>query len=163
MWEPSWQVLRLTIFETLLLLLLLLLLGHVENHPKEMCQCAHGNHGDQNVFISFFFFSFFYHFCLVLLCIWGQLLSKYNLQGGLTFGGAISRKVYCITTLGSYAWRGLFPEFYGMFLHAKFGSVTKYSDNDEFSQKSSGKKGTWPSRFHIQFSIKHEGNHSEQT
>lgn len=43
----SWQVLHLKIFETLLLLLL----GHVENLPKEMCQCAHGNHGDQNVTI----------------------------------------------------------------------------------------------------------------
>ena len=46
----SWQVLHLKIFETLLLLLLLLL-GHVENLPKEMYQCAHGNHGDQNVTI----------------------------------------------------------------------------------------------------------------
>ena len=58
----SWQVLHLKIFETLLLLLLLLLLlGHVENLPKEMCQCAHGNHGDQKVTISLHMFWTEYH------------------------------------------------------------------------------------------------------
>ena len=38
-------------------------------------------------------------FCFVLLCIWGQF-SKYKTPGGLILGGAISRRVFCVTSLG---------------------------------------------------------------
>ena len=38
-------------------------------------------------------------FCFALLCIWGQF-SKYKPQGGLFSDGAISRRVFCVTSLG---------------------------------------------------------------
>ena len=33
---------------------------------------------------------------------------------GLIFGGATSQRVFCVTDLGAYIWRGLFSEFYGI-------------------------------------------------
>ena len=38
-----------------------------------------------------------------------RAISKYKPPGGLTFGGAIQRRVW-----GAYTWRGLFSEFYGI-------------------------------------------------
>ena len=40
--------------------------------------------------------------------------------GGLIFGGAIYRRVFCVTRVwglifeGAYTWRGLFSEFFGI-------------------------------------------------
>ena len=35
--------------------------------------------------------------------------------GGLISGGAILRKIFCVTNMGAYVWRGLFSQFYGIF------------------------------------------------
>ena len=55
-----------------------------------------------------------YHFCFVLLCIQAQIPST-SPPEGLIFGGAIWRRVFCITILGvlyyfggAYTWRGLY-------------------------------------------------------
>ena len=56
----------------------------------------------------------------VLLCATGQFPSTSPPGGGLIFGGAILRKVFCVTSLGgfifggAYTWMSLFSEFYGM-------------------------------------------------
>ena len=58
----------------------------------------------------------------VLLCFTFYLraISKYKPPRGLIFGGAIYRRVFCVTSLGglifggAYTWRGLFSEFYGI-------------------------------------------------
>ena len=47
-----------------------------------------------------------YRFCFVLLCIKGQF-SKYKPPGGLIFGGVISRRVFCVTSLGGLYSEGL--------------------------------------------------------
>ena len=49
-----------------------------------------------------------YHFCFVLLCIRGQIPST-SPPRGLIFGGAISRRVFCVGG-GAYIWRGLYKE-----------------------------------------------------
>ena len=57
-----------------------------------------------------------------LLCfaLYSRANSKYKLPRGLTFGGAIVRRVFCVTILGglisgeAYTWRGLFSEFHGI-------------------------------------------------
>ena len=52
-----------------------------------------------------------------LLCFILYLRAIFHIQapGGLIFGGAILRRVFCFTGLGAYIWRGLFSEFYGIF------------------------------------------------
>ena len=45
-------------------------------------------------------------FCFALLCIWGQFF-KYKPPGGLIFWGAISRRVFCVTSLGVLYMEGL--------------------------------------------------------
>ena len=40
-----------------------------------------------------------YHFCFVLLCVRGQIPST-SPPGGLIFGGAIYRRVFCVMILG---------------------------------------------------------------
>ena len=52
----------------------------------------------------------FDRFCFVLLCIWVQF-SKYKLPGGgLIFGGAISRRVFCVTAVGGLYLGDLYME-----------------------------------------------------
>ena len=55
-----------------------------------------------------------------LLCftLYLRAISKYKSPGGLIFGGAIQRRVFCyefggLIFGGAYTWRGLFSEFYG--------------------------------------------------
>ena len=61
----------------------------------------------------------------VLLCfaLYLRASSEYKPPGGLIFGGAIKRRVFCVTSFffggggaifgGAYTWKGLFSEFYG--------------------------------------------------
>ena len=46
-------------------------------------------------------------FCFVLPCIWGQF-PKHKPPGGLIFGGAISRRVFCVTSLGELIHGGVY-------------------------------------------------------
>ena len=46
-----------------------------------------------------------YHFCFVLLCVRGQIPST-SPPGGLIFGGAIYRRVFCIMILGGLSVHG---------------------------------------------------------
>ena len=61
----------------------------------------------------------------VLLCAYFVLQDNFQVLapprgGGLIFGGAILRKVFCVKNLGgfifggAYTWMSLFSEFYGM-------------------------------------------------
>ena len=65
-------------------------------------------------------FTVFLYFTLYL-----RAISKYSPPGGLIFGGAFLRRVFCVRSLGglifggAYTWRGLFSEFYGIFLICK--------------------------------------------
>ena len=45
-----------------------------------------------------------------LLCFTLYLSAIFQVQapGGLIFGGAVKRRVFCVTGLGAYIWRGLF-------------------------------------------------------
>ena len=56
-----------------------------------------------------------YHFCFVLLCIRGQIPSTSPL-GGLYSEGRFNRGFFALRFSGAYTWRGLFSEFYGIFL-----------------------------------------------
>ena len=48
----------------------------------------------------------------VFLCFTLYLtdISKNKSPAGLIFGGAIERRVFCVTSLGAYIWRGLYME-----------------------------------------------------
>ena len=49
-----------------------------------------------------------------LLCLYLRAISSLSTSSqGLISGGAISRRVFCVTALGAYIWRGLCSEFYG--------------------------------------------------
>ena len=50
-----------------------------------------------------------------LLCFTLYLSAIFQVQapGGLIFGGAVKRRVFYVTVLGAYIWRGLFSEFNG--------------------------------------------------
>ena len=62
-----------------------------------------------------------------LLCfaLYLRVSSEYKPPGGLIFGGAIKRRVFCVTSFffffggggaifgGACTWKGLFSEFYG--------------------------------------------------
>ena len=55
-----------------------------------------------------------YHFCFLLLCIWGQLPST-SPQGGLDLEGPFNRGFFALRVWGACIWRGLYMEF--MVLH----------------------------------------------
>ena len=60
-----------------------------------------------------------YSFCFLLYWIWWQSSSEYK-TGALVFGGAIYRRLLCLTILGgifggAYTWRGLFSELCGRY------------------------------------------------
>ena len=54
-----------------------------------------------------------YHFCFVLLCIWGQIPST-SPPGGLYSEGRFNEGFFALRFWGAYTWRGLFSEFYGI-------------------------------------------------
>ena len=59
-----------------------------------------------------------YHFCFVLLCIWGQITctsspGAYIRRGDLT-EGFLRYNFEGLIFGGAYTWRGLFSEFYGI-------------------------------------------------
>ena len=56
-----------------------------------------------------------YHFCFVLLCIWGQIPST-SPPGGLHSEEQFNGGFFGLPFWGAYMWRGLFSEFYGKFL-----------------------------------------------
>ena len=49
-----------------------------------------------------------------LFCFAFQGNFQVQALGGLIFGGVISRKVFCVSSLGGYIWRGVVLEFYGI-------------------------------------------------
>ena len=74
-----------------------------------------------------------YHFAFVLLCIRGQTPSTSPQGAYINFGGAIQRRVSCVTILGdlyyfgeAYTWGGLFSEFYGIFIIDSLPSYQSY-------------------------------------
>ena len=76
-----------------------------------------------------------YHFCFVLLCTRGQILST-SPPGGLYSkgrfkGGFLRYDLGGLIFGGAYTWRGLFSEFYGNCL-AVFVSVACVSMKDFF-------------------------------
>ena len=63
-------------------------------------------------------------YCFILLCIWRQFPSTSSWV--LIFGGAIKRRVFCVTSLGAYIWRGLFSEFYGIIWNISAESLRSF-------------------------------------
>ena len=59
-----------------------------------------------------------YHFCFVLLCTQGQILSTSPPQG-LYSEGWFNGGFFALWFWGAYIWRGLFSEFYGTILTEK--------------------------------------------
>ena len=73
-----------------------------------------------------------YHFCFVLLCIRGQIPST-SPSGGLysegRFNGGFFALQFCWAYIWrAYTWRGLFSEFYGIFMppHCSIFTGTLY-------------------------------------
>ena len=52
------------------------------------------------------------NFCIVLLCIRGQIPIT-NPPGGLYSEGRFNGEFFASRSWGAYIWRGLFSEFYG--------------------------------------------------
>ena len=76
----------------------------------------------------------------VLLCATGQFPSTSppgGGGGGLIFGGAILRKVFCVTSLGgfifggAYTWMSLFSEFYGMLQQLVTSSLSEVETDSQ--------------------------------
>ena len=75
----------------------------------------------------------------VLLCATGQFpsTSPPGGGGGLIFGGAILRKVFCVTSLGgfifggAYTWMSLFSEFYGMLQQLVTSSLSEVETDSQ--------------------------------
>ena len=74
----------------------------------------------------------------VLLCATGQFPSTNPPGGGgLIFGGAILRKVFCVTSLGgfifggAYTWMSLFSEFYGMLQQLVTSSLSEVETDSQ--------------------------------
>ena len=75
----------------------------------------------------------------VLLCATGQFpsTSPSGGGGGLIFGGAILRKVFCFTSLGgfifggAYTWMSLFSEFYGMLQQLVTSSLSEVETDSQ--------------------------------
>ena len=68
-----------------------------------------------------------YHFCIVLLCIRGQIPST-SPPGDLYSEGRFNGRFFALRFWGPYIWRVLFLEFYGMFFRVftiKFGLFFK--------------------------------------
>ena len=57
-----------------------------------------------------------YNFCFVLLCIRGQILST-RPPRGLYSEGRFNGGFFALRFWGAYIWRGLFSEFYGIFMY----------------------------------------------
>ena len=57
-----------------------------------------------------------YCFCFVLLRIRGQFPSIKSLRRGLHPEGRFNGGFFALQVYGTYIWRGLFSEFYGVFL-----------------------------------------------
>ena len=56
-----------------------------------------------------------YHFCFVLLCFEGNFRVQAP-RGGLYLEGQFNGGCFALRVWGAYIWRGLFSEFYGMFV-----------------------------------------------
>ena len=56
-----------------------------------------------------------YHFCFVLLCIREQIPCT-SPPGGLYSEGRFNGGFFALRFWGAYTWRGLFSEFYGMYV-----------------------------------------------
>ena len=67
-----------------------------------------------------------YHFCFVLLCIRGQIPST-SPPGGLYLEGRFNGGFFALPVWGAYIWRGLFSEFYGIFVGKVLLSDFKFS------------------------------------
>ena len=72
---------------------------------------------------------YIYHFCFVLLCIWGQF-SKYKPPGGFYLEGRFNGGFFALLVWGpcifggAYTWRGLFLEFYGNLIETNYITLT---------------------------------------
>ena len=53
------------------------------------------------------------NFCIVLLCIRGQIPITNPPPGGLYSEGRFNGEFFASRSWGAYIWRGLFSEFYG--------------------------------------------------
>ena len=71
-----------------------------------------------------------------LLCFTLYLSAIFQVQalGGLIFGGAVKQRVFCITGLGAYIWRGLFMAglIFGIF--SVLLEKCEHKDKDVFFQ-----------------------------
>ena len=59
-----------------------------------------------------------YHFCFVLLCIRGQIPST-SPRGACIRKGDLTEGFFALRFWGANIWRGLFSEFYGIFIVRK--------------------------------------------
>ena len=59
-----------------------------------------------------------YHFCFVLLCIRGQIPST-SPRGACIRKGDLTEGFFALRFWGAHIWRGLFSEFYGIFIVRK--------------------------------------------
>ena len=75
-----------------------------------------------------------YHFCFVLLCIRGQIPST-SPPGGLYSEGRFNGGLFALRFWGAYTRRGLFSEFYGIYLPCgtKFLRGSNFCDFCDFS------------------------------
>ena len=62
-----------------------------------------------------------YHFCIVLLCIRGQIPST-SPPGDLYSEGRFNGEFFALRFWGAYIWRGLFSEFYRI-LHSNVSNI----------------------------------------